>query len=46
LARLVAGEGFQDIGLEMVQMALKSGVEAGSRAVQLVGARPSFNSGV
>jgi sugar/nucleoside kinase (ribokinase family) len=46
LARLVAGEGFQDLGLEMVQMALKSGVEAGSKAVQLVGARPSFNSGV
>lgn len=46
LARLVAGEGFQDLGLEMVQMALKLGVEAGSKAVQLVGARPSFNSGV
>jgi sugar/nucleoside kinase (ribokinase family) len=46
LARLVAGEGFQDLGLEMVQMALKSGVEAGSKAVQLVGAKPSFNSGV
>jgi ribokinase len=46
LARLVAGEGFQGLGPEMVQMALKSGVEAGSKAVQLVGARPSFNSGV
>ena len=46
LASLVAGEGFQDLGPEMVQMALKSGVEAGSKAVQLVGARPSFNSGV
>ena len=46
LASLVAGEGFQDLGLETVQMALKSGVEAGSKAVQLVGARPSFNSGV
>jgi len=46
LASLVAGEVFQELGLEMVQMALKSGVEAGSKAVQLVGARPSFNSGV
>ena len=46
LASLVAGEGFQDLASEMVQMALKSGVEAGSKAVQLVGARPSFNSGV
>jgi ribokinase len=46
LASLVAGEDFQDLGLETVQMALKSGVEAGSKAVQLVGARPSFNSGV
>jgi len=46
LARLVAVEGFQELGPEMVQMALKSGVEAGSKAVQLVGARPSFNSGV
>lgn len=46
LASLVAGEGFQNLAPEMVQMALKSGVEAGSKAVQLVGARPSFNSGV
>ena len=46
LASLVAGEDFQDLGLETVQKALKSGVEAGSKAVQLVGARPSFNSGV
>ena len=46
LASLVAGEDFQDLGLETVQMALKSGVEAGSKAVQLVGARPFFNSGV
>jgi ribokinase len=46
LASLVAGEGFEDLAPEMVQMALKSGVEAGSKAVQLVGARPSFNSGV
>jgi sugar/nucleoside kinase (ribokinase family) len=46
LASLVAGEGFQDLAPGLVQMALKSGVEAGSKAVQLVGARPSFNSGV
>jgi sugar/nucleoside kinase (ribokinase family) len=46
LACLVAGEGFQDLAAGLVQMALKSGVEAGSKAVQLVGARPSFNSGV
>ena len=46
LASLVAGEGFQVLAPEKVQMALKSGVEAGSKAVQLVGARPSFNSGV
>lgn len=46
LASLVAGEGFQELGPELVQMALKSGVEAGSKAVSLVGARPSFNSGV
>jgi len=46
LASLVAVEGFQVLAPEKVQMALKSGVEAGSKAVQLVGARPSFNSGV
>ena len=46
LASLVASERLQDLGPELVQMALKSGVEAGSKAVQLVGARPSFNSGV
>ena len=46
LASLVAVEGFQVLASEKVQMALKSGVEAGSKAVQLVGARPSFNSGV
>jgi ribokinase len=46
LASLVASEGFEHLAPEMVQMALKSGVEAGSKAVQLVGARPSFNSGV
>jgi ribokinase len=46
LASLVASEHFQDLGPEPVQKALKSGVEAGSKAVRLVGARPSFNSGV
>ena len=46
LASLVASELFQDLGPELVQKALKSGVEAGSKAVSLVGARPSFNSGV
>jgi ribokinase len=46
LASLVASEHFQDLGPEPVQKALKSGIEAGSKAVQLVGARPSFNSGV
>lgn len=46
LASLVASERFQDLRPELVQKALKSGVEAGSKAVSLVGARPSFNSGV
>ena len=46
LASLVAGSSFQELGLELVHKALKSGVAAGSKAVQLVGARPSFNSGV
>jgi sugar/nucleoside kinase (ribokinase family) len=46
LASLVAGEHFQELGLDLVHKALKSGVAAGSEAVQLVGARPSFNSGV
>ena len=46
LASLVAGSNFQELGPELVQMALESGIAAGSRAVQLVGARPSFNSGV
>ena len=46
LASLVSGERFQDLAPEVVQKALESGVEAGSRAVQLVGARPSLNSGV
>ena len=45
LARLVAEPGAQKLALESVQLALESGVEVGSRAVQLVGARPSFNSG-
>jgi sugar/nucleoside kinase (ribokinase family) len=46
LARLVSEPGVQQLGLESVQLALESGVEVGSKAVQLVGARPSFNSGV
>ena len=46
LASLVSSEHFQDLRPELVQKALKSGVEAGSKAVSLVGARPSFNSGV
>jgi sugar/nucleoside kinase (ribokinase family) len=46
LASLVSSEHFQDLRPEIVQKALKSGVEAGSKAVSLVGARPSFNSGV
>ena len=46
LASLVASEHFQDLRSEVVQKALKSGVEAGSKAVSMVGARPSFNSGV
>ena len=46
LARLVAEPGAQRLSPETVRLALESGVEAGSKAVQLVGARPSFNSGV
>jgi sugar/nucleoside kinase (ribokinase family) len=46
LASLVGGENFQELGLDLVHKALESGVVAGSKAVQLVGARPSFNSGV
>ena len=46
LARLVAEPGFQELRLESVQLAMESGVEVGSKAVKLVGARPSFNSGV
>lgn len=46
LARLVSEPNFQDLDSESVRHALESGVNAGSKAVQLVGARPSFNSGV
>ena len=46
LASLIAGSSFQELERELVQLALESGVVAGSKAVQLVGARPSFNSGV
>lgn len=40
LARLVAEPGFSDLDPDAVQKALDSGVESGSRAVQLLGARP------
>lgn len=40
LARLVAEPDYQTLGQESVQRALESGVESGSRAVQLLGARP------
>lgn len=46
LARLVAEPDFTELGSEAIQKALESGIETGSRAVSLVGARPSFNSGV
>ena len=46
LAKLVAGSSFQELSAELVQAALEAGIEVGSKAVQLVGARPSFNSGV
>jgi sugar/nucleoside kinase (ribokinase family) len=46
LARLVSEPNFQDLQSESVKRALESGVNAGAKAVQLVGARPSFNSGV
>ncbi|CAB4631628.1 unannotated protein [freshwater metagenome] len=44
LARLLGDPSFQKLSSEAVQKALESGVEAGSRAVQLVGASPSFKS--
>ncbi len=46
LARLVAEEGFQKLGKDSVRKALESGVMTGSKAVALIGARPTFNSGV
>jgi sugar/nucleoside kinase (ribokinase family) len=46
LARLVADSNFHKLDPELIEKALESGVAAGAKAVQLVGARPSFNSGV
>lgn len=46
LARLVAEEGFQKLGKDSVRKALESGVMTGSKAVALIGSRPTFNSGV
>ncbi len=46
LASMITGQNFQKLEPELVQLALEAGVAAGSKAVQLVGARPSFNSGV
>ena len=46
LASLIAGQDFQNLDPALVQVALESGIAAGAKAVQLVGARPSFNSGV
>lgn len=44
LGCLIAEPGFQNLDLEAVRKALESGVLTGSKAVALVGARPSFNS--
>ena len=43
---LIASPSFHELSMEAIQQALKAGVRAGSQAVQLVGARPSFNSGL
>lgn len=40
LGRLVAEPNYSALGREAVQKALESGIKAGSKAVQLVGARP------
>jgi sugar/nucleoside kinase (ribokinase family) len=40
LARLVAESDYLSLGKEAIQKALESGIQAGSQAVQLVGARP------
>jgi sugar/nucleoside kinase (ribokinase family) len=44
LARLVAEPDFSSLGHEAVKKALETAIETGSRAVQLVGARPSLKS--
>lgn len=44
LGRLISEPGFQNLPVEAVQQALEAGIQAGSQAVRLVGARPSFKS--
>lgn len=44
LGRLIGEPEFQDLPAEAVQQALEAGMKAGSQAVRLVGARPSFKS--
>jgi sugar/nucleoside kinase (ribokinase family) len=44
LGRLICEPEFQDLPAEAVQQALEAGMKAGSQAVRLVGARPSFKS--
>jgi sugar/nucleoside kinase (ribokinase family) len=44
LGRLIAQPKFQNLPLEAVRQALETGISAGSQAVRLVGARPSFKS--
>lgn len=44
LGRLIGEPEFQDLPAEAVQQALEAGIQAGSQAVRLVGARPSFKS--
>lgn len=44
LARLISESGFQELTLQVVQKALESGIEVGSKAVQIVGAKPHANS--
>jgi sugar/nucleoside kinase (ribokinase family) len=46
LADLVNSPALSGLDPDLVQKALESGVSVGALAVQLVGARPSFNSGV
>jgi sugar/nucleoside kinase (ribokinase family) len=44
LGRLIGEPEFLDLPAEVVQQALQAGIQAGSQAVRLVGARPSFKS--